>query len=192
MTYIAIEGVDGAGKTSLVNELESRLAERCLIIRQPSDSPYGREIRGIISESCDDSFDVHMKLALLFALDRLLLKPVIEAALDEGLIVITDRDVWSSYVYQFMVQDYVPALNRGAARPSFTFLLTAPVETLCARLAQRGKLNVFDDDAVEVIKGRQEHYRSLCKDWSRFAIELDATCSTEDLVEQVLSELSLA
>ncbi len=100
--YLAVEGVDGAGKTTvaraLVAVLEAR-GEDVLLVREPGGTPTGEAIRRILLHS--DDLVAAWTEAMLFAASRAqLAAEVIGPALQAGKVVVSDRTVYSSLAYQ--------------------------------------------------------------------------------------------
>jgi len=100
--YLAVEGVDGAGKTTVtaavVSALEGR-GEEVLVVREPGGTPTGEAIRRILLHS-DDSVSAWTE-AMLFAASRAQLAvELVGPALARGAMVVSDRTVYSSLAYQ--------------------------------------------------------------------------------------------
>ncbi len=100
--YVAFEGIDGAGKTSVARQVGERLRRRgfdLLEIREPGGTATGEAIRQVllgVGGRVDDWTE-----ALLFAAARSqLASEVIGPALEAGLAVVSDRSVYSSLAYQ--------------------------------------------------------------------------------------------
>jgi dTMP kinase len=100
--YVAFEGVDGAGKTTVASWVARRLASRgfdVLTVREPGGTPTGEAIReillglgGVVADWAE---------ALLFAAARSqLASEVVGPALAAGRAVVSDRSVYSSLAYQ--------------------------------------------------------------------------------------------
>ena len=138
---IAIEGLDGAGTTTLARTLGERLEKSgraCRLTAEPSRGPIGLMIRRALTGEIELD---EPALALLFAADRLdHLDREIEPALRRDFLVITDRYNWSSLAYQSiaLAPDWVAAINRQARPADLTLLLDASVETCLARMGSRG------------------------------------------------------
>lgn len=138
---IAIEGLDGAGTTTLAQTLGQRLEQSgrtCRLTAEPSRGPIGLMIRRALTGEIELD---EPALALLFAADRLdHLDREIEPALRQDYIVITDRYNWSSLAYQSitLAPDWVAAINRQARPADLTLLLDASVETCLDRMGRRG------------------------------------------------------
>ncbi len=102
MRYIAFEGVDGAGKTTVAGRVADALRRDgfdVIMVREPGGTPIGEAIRQILLEA-GESMEPRTE-ALLFAAARTqLAAEVIEPALARGSFVISDRTVYSSLAYQ--------------------------------------------------------------------------------------------
>ncbi len=99
--YIALEGGDGAGKTTvaarLVEMLEAR-GDTVVAVREPGGTSLGEEIRRLLLHSSEMT---PWAEALLFAAQRSQLAvEVIGPALDRGEVVVSDRSYYSSLAYQ--------------------------------------------------------------------------------------------
>jgi len=100
--YIAFEGIDGAGKSTVAEAVaaELRAEDRTVVtVREPGGTPVGEAIREILLHSHDDL--VPWSEALLFAASRAqLAAQTVGPLLEAGAWVLTDRSVYSSLAYQ--------------------------------------------------------------------------------------------
>ena len=96
---IAIEGIDGAGKTTLARNLKKWLESRGYrveVIKEPGDSVWGQKIR----ESYDRELDAREELELFLKDREENVRRKILPALKKGTIVIMDRYYYSTMTYQ--------------------------------------------------------------------------------------------
>jgi len=99
--YIALEGVDGSGKSTVARAVVERLVasgEDAIVVREPGGTAVGEVVRGLLldSERLDDWAEV-----FLFAAQRAeLARQVILPALEAGTWVVSDRSYYSSVAYQ--------------------------------------------------------------------------------------------
>ncbi|WP_244228408.1 dTMP kinase [Mucilaginibacter kameinonensis] len=143
--FIALEGIDGSGKSTQVKLLKKKLEGAGLKVYttcEPTDSPIGKIIRDIFSGRMEAD---HRTIAGLFVADRLdhLLnkKNGILKMLEEGHTVITDRYYLSSYAYQspHMDLDWVIQANSLSAellRPDLNVYIDISAEISVARIAK--------------------------------------------------------
>lgn len=95
--FVVIEGGDGCGKSTLIKNLKQRF-ENAVFLREPGGTEIGEKARDLIMQYGEMNKVTEM---LLFASSRSeLVEKVIKPNLLQGKIVICDRFVYSSYVYQ--------------------------------------------------------------------------------------------
>lgn len=101
--FITFEGGEGAGKTSQITMLENRLRDLNFDViktREPGGTPGAEVIRHVLLSGSAEPFGPHME-ALLFAAARSdHVESVISPALEAGKIVLCDRFIDSTRVYQ--------------------------------------------------------------------------------------------
>lgn len=105
--YIALEGPDGAGKTSQIYYLEKYLIERDLdfiITREPGGSSLGLKLREMLKHT-DDCISPKAELMLFLADRAQHLETVVVPALEANKVVISDRCFLSTLVYQSYVRN---------------------------------------------------------------------------------------
>lgn len=152
--FIAIEGIDGSGKSTQAKMLANALEKRGMAVHltaEPTKGPIGRMIREIFAGKM--AVDEH-SIAALFVADRIEhLKNEQDGMmkkLDERSIVITDRYYFSSYAYHGVHVDmsWVIAMNSVCAairRPDITIFIDTPPEAAMERLlASRGDLERYE------------------------------------------------
>ena len=106
-SYLAFEGIDGSGKTSLINELSKKLNESNVnfnIVREPGGSKLGEGIRELLL-SHDYDVDSTSEALLMSASRAQLIQEIVKPAIDNGHVVITDRSAYSSVAYQGVGRD---------------------------------------------------------------------------------------
>lgn len=140
--FVVLEGIDGSGTTTQAQRVAERLrarGHRVVETREPSRGPIGSLTRQMLASDSGATVGPEA-LALLFAADRLEhLAREIEPALAEGAIVLCDRYLVSSWVYQSLdcEIDWVRTINRHARWPDLTFVFTLPAELALARVEAR-------------------------------------------------------
>lgn len=178
--FITIEGIDGSGKTSVVNHLKETFRNYDILFTR---EPYSQDIREAIERSGDNK----KRQFLLFLLDHFdHLENVIEPALKEHRAVISDRYIDSRLAYQSVLLntpiENIERYHCGSIYPDLTILLYGDVPTFVRRAARRkGTINLFDDIATQ--KAIQDNFIKLAKrDKHRFVI-LDANLPLEVVCE---------
>lgn len=145
---IAIEGIDGTGKSTLARNLVEHLSEdhSVLASAEPTHSEYGKAVRAAINARVprlSPADELRM-----FVTDRKgHLKDVIEPALREGMVVILDRYYLSNVVYQGasgISTDEIFEANGFAIEPDLTLILDIPAEDAMQRITSRGTAATFE------------------------------------------------
>ncbi len=131
MSYIAFEGAEGSGKSTVIRRVGEQLTDagrEVIVVREPGGTPVAEAIRSIVLGTQEMS---DWAEALLFAAQRSdLAERVIRPALARDAIVLADRSVYSSLAYQGIVRglglEAVRAANEtglGGTWPDRVFVL---------------------------------------------------------------------
>jgi dTMP kinase len=140
---IALEGVDGCGKSTQAELLAAALEKaghRVVLTREPTQGPAGQELhRYLLGPS--RHLTPAEELALFMEDRREHVAQVIRPSLARSRIVITDRYYYSSVAYQGALginpQDIQAANEAFAPAPDLVFILELPVQKALARLARQ-------------------------------------------------------
>ncbi|MGY1452302.1 dTMP kinase [Streptomyces sp. SS8] len=144
--FIALEGGDGAGKSTQVEALAEWIRSKgheVVVTREPGATPIGKRLRSILLDVSSAGLS-HRAEALLYAADRAEhVDSVVRPALERGAVVITDRYVDSSVAYQGAGRDLSPTevarISRwatGGLVPHLTVLLDISPETARERFTE--------------------------------------------------------
>lgn len=138
--FIALEGIDGSGKSTqvkLLTEILAKAGHKVYNTFEPTDSDIGKLIRNIFAHKTEAD---HRTIAALFLADRLqhLLNKTdgLIKKIEEGYTVITDRYYFSSYAYHsvHMPMEWVIEINKPCAellRPDLTvYIDVSPQESM--------------------------------------------------------------
>ena len=195
---ITIEGIDGAGKTTLAATLEPALAARgvdVLTLREPGGVAVAERIRALVT---DPELEIDGRAeALLYAAARAqLVAALLEPTLAEGRSVLLDRLVDSSLAYQGAGRelgiDAVAAINSFATRgltPDRTLLLVLPIAVGRARRGDR-EPDRLEREGQPFFARIDAGYRTLARSAPERVRVLDASLSAAELAEAALAEIT--
>jgi dTMP kinase len=191
--FIAVEGPNGVGKTTIATLLATRLRERHArlvhLTTEPSNTPLGRLLRS------SEAVLTGRALALAIAADRYAhLETEVVPLLDDGQHVVSDRYVQSSLVLQRvdgLSLTEIWRYNAYVLPPTVSFYLEAEPEVIRGRLAARGELSRLE---LTGSPGRElllydEAYKFLRRqDWEQAKVDCRGR-TPEQIVASILKQL---
>ena len=188
--YIAIEGIDTAGKSTQIARLAEAFPD-AVITKEPGATKIGEKIRDIVLSGEVQSAKAEF---LLFLADRAEhMQEVVRPNLDK--LVISDRSVVSGVAYalvqESISQTAILHLNRFATDgnyPEILFLLQLSEKELTFRLSQK-ELDGIELRGTEYLLGIQD---ALIKAAELLEIELviiDASNTIEDITEEIINKI---
>lgn len=170
MAFLAFEGMDGAGKSSLISLLEKELQNRGLRFvktREPGGTPLAEEIRQMLLKKTGDTPTPRAELLLYEAGRAQHVDQVIKPALKAGHWVLCDRFAASSLAFQCggrgLPRDMVDTFNVFATdgvMPDLNILLDVPVETGLDRMNLRKELDRFESEKKDFHERVRRFYLS--------------------------------
>jgi dTMP kinase len=178
---IALEGIEGAGKTLQARLLSEHLESRgypCALAKEPSE---------FLKEAIKGQSNPPEVKALLFAADRLSqFRKVVKPALERGMIVVLDRSVLSSLAYQSaegVSLEWLEAINRYTPLPDLVIILDVDPRTGLRRIEGRREESeldkAFNDPAF--LERVRLAYRQLAGRYSDRVVLIDAARSVRDV-----------
>ena len=169
--FIVMEGPDGSGKTTQINLLKEYLEEagyECLITREPGGTVIGEEVRQLILNPEHKEMSPVTEMLLYAASRAQLVHEVLGPALEEGKIVISDRFVDSSIVYQGIARKLgistVSAVNApgiGIYRPDGIFFIDLSEEEGLRRKKEQKNLDRMEQEGIDFHHMVSEGYRKV-------------------------------
>jgi dTMP kinase len=177
---IALEGPDGSGKTTQIELLEKHLKKsgyEVVRTREPGGTEISEKIREIILDN-DNSNMSYMCEALLYAASRAqLVSEVIKPALCAGKIVICDRFVYSSMVYQGVGRglgmERIKSINEVALdglEADLIFMITIPYEEGLKRKKMQQTLDRLENSGSDFHKKVFEGYLDICERYDKIEV----------------------
>jgi dTMP kinase len=197
-TLISFEGSEGSGKSTQIAHLAKRLQDAgrdVISLREPGGTEIGEQIRNIIvHNSKGDEMCAETELLLFAAARAQLVREVIAPALSRGTVVLSDRFLDSSTVYQGIGRNLgagpVESINRfavGNVMPDLTVVIDVPTEVSLARLRQRASdlPDRMERENVSFYKKVREGYLVLAKGMPERFFVVDGT-KPEKTIEKTI------
>ncbi len=173
--FITFEGTDGSGKTSVIKEVEKHFKNKgydVLVTREPGGIRISEKIRDILLGKEYPEMDPRTEALLFAAYRRQHLIEKIKPALEAGMLVLCDRYVDSSLVYQGIARnlgiDEVWSINAFAIEnflPELTILVDVLPEIALARVFnnQNREVNRLDLETRSFHDMTYHGYQTLLK-----------------------------
>lgn len=197
--FISMEGPDGAGKSTQIELLKGYLESKgyeIVITREPGGTKISETIRQVILNKEFNEMSPNTELLLYAAARAQLVEEVIRPALDSGKVVICDRFVESSVVYQGIARglgiDTVYAVNEYALnglRPQLTILLDLDGEEGIRRKKNQAELDRMEAESVEFHKHVAAGYRLLAELYPERIMRISATLPIEEIHDRIVAEV---
>ena len=195
--FITLEGVDGSGKSTQAKLLKEALeaeGHSVLLTREPGGSPGAEEIRSLVLEGEPDRWSAETEILLFTAARRDHLERTILPALAAGTIVICDRFVDSTRVYQGLtrgdlrnVVDKLHALMIGREADLTLLFDMDPKLGLARAKARQTSEERFEDMGLEMQLAMRQGFLALAKGApERFAV-IDAGRDIEAIAADALA-----
>ena len=206
--FVTFEGGEGAGKSTQIRLLADALRERghtVLTTREPGGSPGAEAVRHVLLSGAAQDYGVRME-AILFAAARSdHVEEIIRPALLKGTVVLCDRFMDSSRVYQGVTGNleapFIEALERVAVNgvvPDRTIMFDLPAAVGLDRVRRRaatgeapdmpeGGLDRFEKEELETHEKRREAFLDIANtDPVRCRI-VDASLTASEIASAVLA-----
>lgn len=198
--FITFEGIDCCGKTTQVATLIEKLQSRginVLSLREPGGTNISERIRDILLDKSNTTMTQITELFLFSASRAQVVNEVIKPALAAHTVVVCDRYVDSTTVYQGygrgLTLGAVKTINRVATMdviPTKTFLLDISVEEMHER--RKGKRKTVDRMELgtkEFYTRVRNGYHDLAREESGRFVVIDGTLPIEEIHNKIWSEI---
>lgn len=192
---IAVEGIDGSGKTTQAQNLVKKLKKKgikAIYTKEPTDEPTGKLIRKILSGEIKVP---PLSLQYLFCADRGVHQLELEKYLKKGYVVITDRYFWSAVAYGISdlggsVDYYLAAFSilsmyNQFMEPDFTFFLDVSVKEGFKRISKSSKHSEIYDKKEKIEKIKKA-YEILFKKFEKEFVIVDGEREVDEVEKDLL------
>lgn len=201
--FVTLEGGEGAGKSTLIATLARRLVEsgrEVVVTREPGGSPLAERLRGLLLSGAFRAAGPEVEAVVFAAARSDHLSKTVVPALERGAVVLCDRFVDSTRVYQGNAGDVPLALLEelareavGARMPDLTLVLDVPASIGASRAAARRGTAVvdrFEGEGASFHEKVREGFLDVARSAPERCRVLDATRSPELVADEAWALLS--
>jgi dTMP kinase len=168
--FITFEGVDGAGKSSHIDEVISFLELKKIAVirtREPGGTKLGEKLRELLLH---DEMDPETETLLMFAARKQHIAEIIKPALDKGIFVVSDRFTDATYAYQYggkqVAYSKIEILESWVhpdLKADLTLLFDLPVEVSIDRLRKNRTPDKFEKESESFFNRLRNVYLDLAR-----------------------------
>jgi dTMP kinase len=190
--FVTVEGIEGAGKTTHLSHIETRLREAgraVLVTREPGGTAIGESIRDLLIST---EMAPLTELLLIFAARAQHLYERIEPALEQGQIVLCDRFIDSTYAYQGggrrLPLEQIAALEtlvQGGLRPDLTLLFDVAPALGRSRSSKRSVPDRFEREDDDYFAAVRQCYLARAESEPERVVIIDASVEQEAVNQQL-------
>lgn len=165
--FYVFDGMDGSGKSTAMKSVADRLQQHGLDVlctREPGGSPVAEAIRACLLRDWERAMPVETELLLVFAARAAHMQQTVMPALAAGRVVLCDRFIDSSHVYQGCIggadPQWIDSLYARTVtrQPDQIFLFDLDVDVAMTRMQQRASSDRFDRQGRAVLQRMREAY----------------------------------
>ncbi|HIX01412.1 MAG TPA: dTMP kinase [Candidatus Ligilactobacillus excrementigallinarum] len=199
--FITFEGLDGSGKTTIIWKVieflnQTVMKDQFIYTREPGGNRISEAIREIILSKQNTAMDARTEALLYAAARRQHLVETVLPALDAGQLVLSDRYVDSSLVYQGAGREIgmqkIAAINEFATdglTPDLTIYFEVEPQVGLARIQQnrQDEVNRLDEEQIDFYERVHSGYLKLAQENPNRIKVVDASRSIEEVKAEVLA-----
>ena len=195
--FITFESLDFVGKGTQIDLLKKyfkRKNKEVVFTREPGGTYISERIRKLILDPINFEMTARTEALLYSASRNQHVNQVIKPHLKRGKIVVSDRYVHSSYVYQGIARelgyDEIVNLNEFATEgvmPNITFVLMLDFKTWLERKANRKSLDRIEKEDIKFFKKIHRGFEYLTKE--KNIIYIDANGTPKEVHKRIINEL---
>ena len=198
--FITLEGIEGAGKSTMVNFIEDFLTKHghdVIKTREPGGTKIGEQIRDILLKNENSSLTPDTELLLMFAARAQHIKEVIRPALSSGKTILCDRFIDATYAYQgggrgidVLRINILEKWVQSNLTPDLTLLFDLDVSVGIARTKKRSKADRFEQEKSVFFENVRSCYLKRAKNEpNRFCI-INSALPMKKVEDEIVAILS--
>jgi dTMP kinase len=198
--FITLEGIEGAGKTTVADRLTQALRGRGITIhatREPGGTKVAERIRTLVLDRGEEHISSTAETLLMFGARQVHIDNLIRPALTRGEWVLCDRFTDATHAYQGggrgvdrKLIDLLAQTVHGDLMPDCTILLDVPVRVGLERMqARRGAMDRFEIESAQFFDRVRNRYLEIARSTPERFCVIDATVRLDQVCDAVLSAL---
>jgi len=194
--FISFEGIEGSGKSTQIDLLESHLKElgyKVAKLREPGGTLMGEKIRDIFLQDTSEKVDPITEAFLLYASRKHLDQNFLREKINQGYIVIADRYSDATVAYQCfgkgLEKDFIDLIHNSSnlLTPDLTFYMDISAEMSRERISDR-EMDRMESESVEFFDRVRQGYLQIASENPERVISLDANKSINELKEEIATK----
>ena len=196
--FITLEGIEGSGKSTSLEDIANTLDKKSIdyiLTKEPGSGSFGSKLRSLLLSS-DSKISGEVELLLMMADRKNHLDSLVIPNLNNGIWVISDRYLDSTYAYQgggrkmdfALIDELSSSLNLLA--PDLTILFDLPVEVALERAKRRANLDRFEKEPIDFHNRIRNIYKSRAEEDSNRIKIVDSSVSFKEVKAQVVDIIS--
>lgn len=196
--FITLEGGEGSGKSTAINaisEYYTKKGRKVVLTREPGGIKIAEDIRNIILDVNNTKMTKETETLLYAAARMQHLSEKVIPALERGEVVVCDRYIDSSFVYQGIARgvglEAVKNANVFALdhMPDVTFFLDVKPEVGLKRIVGRAKMDRLDLESLDFHNKVYNGYLKICDIYKDRIVRINGEQSPEDVIKDILEVL---
>ena len=202
--FVTFEGGEGTGKSTQIRLLADRLRRRgvdILVTREPGGSPGAEAVRHVILSGAAEEYGTRMEAILFAAARNDHVEEIIRPALASGAVVLCDRFMDSSRVYQGITGNLEPAFVQNLERvavngvvPDCTIILDVPAAEGMRRARLRSgdtgaaaEPDRFEKEELDTHEKRREAFLDIAEADPLRCRVVDASGTAEEIAGKIFA-----
>jgi dTMP kinase len=194
--FISFEGIEGSGKSTQIDLLESHLMElgyKVAKLREPGGTLMGEKIRDIFLQDTSEKVDPITEAFLLYASRKHLDQNFLREKINQGYIVIADRYSDATVAYQCfgkgLEKDFIDLIHNSSnlLTPDLTFYMDISAEMSRERISDR-EMDRMESESVEFFDRVRQGYLQIASENPERVISLDANKSINELKDEIATK----
>ena len=198
--YIALEGLEGAGKTTALKTITEFLNQKGFQsqnVREPGGTPMAEALRNLFKHGDfgNENVDVRTEALIMYASRCQLISNVVTPLLNDGKVVLTDRSHWTTKAYQGenkKVMELIADLDKHIcdAMPNLVIFMDVDPELGLERARGRDALDRIEQRDIQFFINARKRFLQFAKENNDMFIVIDANQDIDKVQKEIIDKLN--